>query len=69
MEALLYFAVWAGLFFLTMRYGCGSHVMGHGRKPPFSPRQCALHGGLERKDLHILNSQRVRLEPIKSGGR
>ena len=30
MEALLYFALWAGLFFLMMRYGCGAHVMGHG---------------------------------------
>jgi YHS domain-containing protein len=31
MEALLYFAVWAGLFFLMMRFGCGAHVMGHNR--------------------------------------
>jgi YHS domain-containing protein len=30
MEALLYFAFWAGLIFLMMRFGCGSHVMGHG---------------------------------------
>jgi YHS domain-containing protein len=30
MEALLYFAVWAGLIFLMMRFGCGAHVMGHG---------------------------------------
>jgi YHS domain-containing protein len=30
MEALLYFAFWAGLVFLMMRFGCGSHVMGHG---------------------------------------
>lgn len=30
METLLYFALWAGLFFLMMRFGCGSHVMGHG---------------------------------------
>jgi YHS domain-containing protein len=30
MEALLYFALWAGLFFLMMRFGCGAHVMGHG---------------------------------------
>ncbi len=29
MTALLYFAVWAGLFFLMMRLGCGAHVMGH----------------------------------------
>jgi YHS domain-containing protein len=30
MQTLLYFAIWAGLFFLMMRFGCGSHVMGHG---------------------------------------
>lgn len=30
METLLWFAVWAGLFFLMMRFGCGSHIMGHG---------------------------------------
>ena len=30
MGTLLYFAVFAGFFFLMMRFGCGSHVMGHG---------------------------------------
>jgi YHS domain-containing protein len=30
MEALLYFALWAGFIFLMMRFGCGSHIMGHG---------------------------------------
>ncbi|HXV23182.1 MAG TPA: YHS domain-containing protein [Alphaproteobacteria bacterium] len=30
MEALIYFALWAGLIFLMMRFGCGAHVMGHG---------------------------------------
>ncbi len=30
MESLLWFAIWAGLFFLMMRFGCGAHVMGHG---------------------------------------
>lgn len=28
---VLYFLVWAGLFFVMMRYGCGAHVMGHAR--------------------------------------
>jgi YHS domain-containing protein len=32
MDALLYFAVWAGLIFLMMRFGCGAHVMGHGQR-------------------------------------
>jgi YHS domain-containing protein len=30
MASVLYFLVWAGLFFLMMRFGCGAHVMGHG---------------------------------------
>jgi len=30
METILYFALWAGLFFLMMRFGCGAHVLGHG---------------------------------------
>lgn len=30
MGTLLYFALFAGFFFLMMRIGCGSHVMGHG---------------------------------------
>lgn len=29
MEALITFAVWAGLFFVMMRLGCGAHVAGH----------------------------------------
>ncbi len=30
MEAVLNFALWRGLIFLMMRFGCGAHVMGHG---------------------------------------
>lgn len=30
MQGLVYFLLWAGLFFLMMRFGCGAHVMGHG---------------------------------------
>ena len=30
MEALLYFALWAGFIFWIMRFGCGAHIMGHG---------------------------------------
>lgn len=30
MEALVYFAVWAGFIFLMMRFGCGAHILGHG---------------------------------------
>ena len=28
-QDVLYYVVWAGLFFLMMRYGCGAHIMGH----------------------------------------
>lgn len=31
METVLYFIALAALFFLMMRFGCGAHVMGHGR--------------------------------------
>jgi len=31
MEALLYFALWAGFIFLMMRVGSGAYVMGHGQ--------------------------------------
>ena len=30
MNSLIYFLIWAGLFFVMMRFGCGAHVMGHG---------------------------------------
>jgi YHS domain-containing protein len=30
MTATIYFLVWAVLIVLMMRFGCGSHVMGHG---------------------------------------
>jgi YHS domain-containing protein len=30
METLLTIALWAGLIFLMMRFGCGAHMMGHG---------------------------------------
>ncbi len=38
MESLVYFAVWAGLIFLMMRFGCGAHIMGHshGNEQPHS---------------------------------
>ena len=30
MQSLVYFLLFGGLFLLMMRFGCGSHVMGHG---------------------------------------
>lgn len=31
MNELVYFMLWAGIIFLMMRFGCGAHMMGHGR--------------------------------------
>ena len=31
MQSLIYFLVVAALFLFMMRFGCGAHVMGHGR--------------------------------------
>ena len=41
LENVLYFLVFAGLFFLMMRFGCGAHIMGHAHQ----------HGGA-RPDGH-----------------
>jgi YHS domain-containing protein len=37
MASILYFLLWAGLFFVMMRFGCGAHVMGHGHHASNSP--------------------------------
>jgi YHS domain-containing protein len=29
-QSVGYFLLWAGLFAVMMRFGCGAHVMGHG---------------------------------------
>jgi len=31
LQDVLFFLFWAGLFFVMMRFGCGAHIMGHGR--------------------------------------
>ena len=53
MQTLLWFAFWAGLFFVMMRFGCGAHVMGHGR-----------HGG--HGDETARDGQKVRWVPPES---
>jgi YHS domain-containing protein len=40
MESLLSVLLFAGLFFVMMRFGCGAHMM-HGRRGPVSHK----HGG------------------------
>tara|TARA_R110002051_G_scaffold73771_3_gene134155 strand:- start:14728 stop:15087 length:360 start_codon:yes stop_codon:yes gene_type:complete len=32
MDSILYFLFWAGLIFIMMRFGCGAHIMGHGKR-------------------------------------
>jgi YHS domain-containing protein len=49
METWLYFLLWAGLIFLMMRFGCGAHIMGHGRG----------HGDSKSENA-TLNPQRIR---------
>lgn len=49
MEALLYFALWAGIIFLMMRLGCGAHVMGHGHG---RAQGKGAHGTSGDADLH-----------------
>lgn len=43
MQALLYFAVWAGVLFLMMRFGCGSHATGHGHSHPAGGHRDSRH--------------------------
>lgn len=45
MDALLYFALWAGLVFLIMRLGCGAHIMGRGRGKQGDPAPNIPAGG------------------------
>ena len=43
---VLYYLAWAGFFFVMMRFGCGSHVMGHGPHHGTStPDQTPASGG------------------------
>ena len=58
MASVLYFLVWAGLFLIFMRLGCGAHVMGHGHhdgnapsKPPRATRDEAGRWVAPEKDV------------------
>ena len=52
MEGLLSLLVFAGLFFLMMRYGCGAH-MAHGG-----------HGGHDGHDSHSTNNEGNHTDPV-----
>ena len=70
MEALLYFALWGGLFFLMMRFGCGAHVVGRRAAPTETPRetgeQAALRWVPPAKDTDPVCGKTVRTEAAKS---
>jgi hypothetical protein len=40
LQSVLYFLLFAGLFFVIMRFGCGAHIMGHAHR----------HGGTRHDD-------------------
>ena len=59
MPTYLYFLLWGVFFFVIMRYGCGAHIMGHGRRRDGdAPEDASSRGdlnsppGLERKNEH-----------------
>lgn len=71
MEALIYFALWAGFVFLAMRFGCGAHVMGHGhRGNPAQERSDRTNSGEVRwvppeKDIDPVCGKSVLTEQAK----
>ena len=69
MEALVYFLLWAGLFFLMMRYGCGAHVMGHGHKHDGSSAARTMpgpDGGFASPAKHIDPVCGMEVEPARA---
>lgn len=45
MATILYFALWAAVIFLMMRFGCGAHMMGHGHGGHGSSHDAAVTSG------------------------
>ncbi|MDA8093282.1 MAG: YHS domain-containing protein [Betaproteobacteria bacterium] len=72
MSALLYFALWAGLIFVMMRFGCGAHVMGHGHTEHDGHRGGSAAGGgpghaaLPETDIDPVCGMSVRTKGAKS---
>ena len=63
MSTLVYFLIWGGFFFVMMRFGCGAHIMGHGKghrhgdENQNSPKTVALNDtpssrNMEQNDEH-----------------
>ncbi len=72
MGTVLYFLVLAGVFFLMMRFGCGSHVMGHGHggheeQASGKDRESAgLHWLPPETDIDPVSHVSLRTESAKS---
>jgi YHS domain-containing protein len=45
LETILPILIWGGLFFLMMRFGCGSHMFGHGHGKKPGQGQSHDHAG------------------------
>jgi YHS domain-containing protein len=67
MEALIYFAIWAGALFVMMRFGCGAHVTGHGqtRGEPGSAGSRSLRWTPPEKDADPVCGKSVRTQQAK----
>lgn len=72
METLLTIAVWGGLFFLMMRFGCGSHLMGGGHKkgqaqtPPEKIETPALRWVPAEKDVDPVCKKTIATSTAKT---
>jgi len=72
MGTLLYFAFWAGLIFVMMRFGCGAHIMGHGHGQhgghgdDTSPDQDRLRWVPPKTDLDPVCGKTVHTDKAKS---
>ncbi len=65
MNAFLYFALWAGVIFLMMRFGCGAHVMGHGHRDSAEARSNAQWKAPET-DIDPVCRMSVRTDSARS---
>jgi YHS domain-containing protein len=70
MEALVYFAIWAGIFFLMMRFGCGAHIMGHDNREeggePKDAGGASLRWMPPKSDIDPVCNKSVNPEKAKS---
>lgn len=66
MDSVLPALVWGGLFFLMMRFGCGSHMFGRGSRPQKESGTDSMGGccgtGKDKHNQVPANSQQLRWE-------